>query len=163
VLITFLYIKPRDFFRLFYQKNWKTVLKEHLFNPLQPDYIKALSVAFGVFMGIIPIWGFQLLAAIALAIVLKLNKTLVIIAANISVPPMIPLLIFLSYKMGTAWMPHNAVSVPFSSHITLEAIRINLLQYIYGSITLAITTGVIFGLLTFMLLKFFKRKTSPAT
>ncbi|MES1214372.1 MAG: DUF2062 domain-containing protein [Bacteroidota bacterium] len=163
VLITFLYIKPRDFFRLFYQKNWKTVLKEHLFNPLQADYIKALSVAFGVFMGIIPIWVFQLLVAIALAIVLRLNKTLVIIAANISVPPMIPLLIFLSYKMGAFWMPHNAVSLPFSSQITLHAIRINLLQYIYGSITLAIAGGILFGLLTFVLLKFFKRKTSPAT
>jgi len=98
-----------------------------------------------------------------LAIVLKLNKTLVIIAANISVPPMIPLLIFLSYKMGTVWIPHQAVTLHFSSHITLEAIRINLLQYIYGSITLAIIAGILFSLLTLALLKFFKRKTRPAT
>ena len=114
-------------------------------------------------MGIIPVWGFQLLVAIALAIVLKLNKTLVIIAANISVPPMIPLLIFLSYKMGTVWMPHNAVSVPFSRHITLEAIQINLLQYIYGSITLAVGDGSSIWLADIYFIEIFKRKTSPAT
>ena len=163
VLIAFLYVKPGNLLRIFSQRHGRTALKEHLFNPLQSDYVKALSVGFGIFMGIVPIWGFQLLVAIAMAIVLKLNKTLVIIAANISVPPMIPLLIFLSYKMGTVWIPHQAVTLHFSSHITLEAIRINLLQYIYGSITLAIVAGILFSLLTLALLKFFKRKTSPAT
>ncbi|MEJ0102325.1 MAG: DUF2062 domain-containing protein [Bacteroidota bacterium] len=162
VLIAFLYIKPRDFFRTLFQKNWKETLKENLLSPSQPDAVKASSVGFGIFMGIVPIWGFQLLVAIALSIVLRLNKALVIIAANISVPPMIPLLIFLSYKMGGIWITRNAVNIPFSRNISLEMIRINLLQYVYGSITLAIVTGILFGLLTFILLKFFKRKASPA-
>ena len=133
-----------------------------MLNPHQADCIKALSVAFGIFMGIIPIWGFQLVVAISLSIVLRLNKALVIIAANISVPPMIPVLIFLSYKMGGFWVSHNAVDIPFSRNISLEMIRINLLQYIYGSITLAFAAGILFGLLTFILLKLFKRKASPA-
>jgi hypothetical protein len=60
-------------------------------------------------------------------------------------------------------LPAKAVSIPFDSHITLEAIRINLIQYIYGSITLAVTAGVLSGLLTFSVLKLFKRKASPAT
>ncbi|MES1225118.1 MAG: DUF2062 domain-containing protein, partial [Bacteroidota bacterium] len=90
VLIAFLYIKPRDFFRKLFQKSIKETLRENFSNPDEPDSIKAFSVGFGIFMGIVPIWGFQLLAAIALAIVLRLNKALVIIAANISVPPMIP-------------------------------------------------------------------------
>ena len=36
--------------------------------------LKAVSVAFGIFMGIVPIWGFQLVVAIFLAILFKLNK-----------------------------------------------------------------------------------------
>ncbi|MBK7039822.1 MAG: DUF2062 domain-containing protein [Bacteroidetes bacterium] len=41
-------------------------------------------------MGIIPIWGFQLLVGIPLAILMKMNKTLFIVAANISIfPPII--------------------------------------------------------------------------
>jgi glycosyltransferase involved in cell wall biosynthesis len=164
VLITFLYIKPRDFFRgLSKIKNWRGVIREHLFSPDQPDHIKALSVAFGVFMGIIPIWGFQLATAIFLAFLLRLNKALVIIAANISIPPMIPLIIFLSYKMGALWMPGSAVAFPFTRNISLDAIRHNLQQYIYGSITLAVVAGAVVGLLIFALLKITKRKPTPVS
>ena len=162
VLISVFYIHPRDFFRSVFQKNWKETLKEHLFNSEQPDSIKGWSVGFGIFMGIIPIWGFQLLAAIALSIVFRLNKALVIVAANISVPPMIPLLVFLSYKTGTFWVPQHAVNLPYSKSINRQTVSVNLLQYIYGSITLAVVAGIFFGLLTFILLRLFKRKASPA-
>lgn len=160
VLITFLYIKPRNFFRsLFQKKTWKNLVNDQLLHTGQSDALKAVSIGFGVFMGIIPIWGFQLAAAIFLAVILRLNKALVIISANISIPPMIPLIIFLSYKMGTFWMHGNAVNMPFTRHITLEMVKQNLQQYIYGSITLAVTAGVTIGLLTFIVLKLFKRKT----
>lgn len=160
VLITFLYIKPRNFFRsIFIKKNCKQLLNEQLFNTHHSDQVKAVSVAFGVFMGIIPIWGFQLAVAIFMAIVCKLNKPLVIIAANISLPPMIPVIIFASYKTGAFWMGQNALQMSFSKSITLAAVKQNLQQYIYGSITLAILSGVFFGVLTFLLLKLFNRKS----
>jgi uncharacterized protein (DUF2062 family) len=87
----------------------------------------------------------------------------VIVAANISIPPMIPLIIFLSYKMGALWMPGNAVAFPFTRNISLHAIRTNLQQYIYGSITLAVVAGAIMGLLVFTLLKLTKRKPTPVS
>jgi glycosyltransferase involved in cell wall biosynthesis len=161
VLFALLYVRPRDFFRSLFKRNWKETLKDHLFNPNQSDAVKAQSVGFGIFMGIIPIWGFQLLLAIALSIVLRLNKALVIVAANISVPPMIPLLVFLSYKTGTFWVPQHAVDVHYSKSINRQTISLNLLQYLYGSITLAIVAGILFGLLTFILLRIFKRKANP--
>ncbi|MEP7237339.1 MAG: DUF2062 domain-containing protein [Ferruginibacter sp.] len=159
VLIAFLYIKPRDFIRtLFSRKKMKKVLDEHLFNPHHSAQLKAMSVAFGIFMGIIPIWGFQLVAAIFLAILFKLNKPLVIVAANISIPPMIPVIIFGSYKMGALWMGSHAMQIDFSNAITLDSIKKNLLQYIYGSITLALVAAIIFGLLTFIILKITGKK-----
>ena len=159
VLITFLYIKPRDFIRtLFSRKKMKKVLDEHLFNPHHTPQLKAMSVAFGIFMGIIPIWGFQLVAAIFLAILFKLNKPLVIIAANISIPPMIPIIIFGSYKMGALWMGSNAMQINFSNAITIDSIKKNLLQYIFGSITLAMVAGMVAGLLTFIFLKIIAKK-----
>ncbi len=54
----------------------------------------SINLAFGVFMGIVPFWGFQMLIAFALAQLLKLNKPLVILAANISLPPIIPFIIW---------------------------------------------------------------------
>jgi len=159
VLISFLYIRPRDFIlTLISRKKMKKVLDEHLFNPHHSPQLKAVSVAFGIFMGIVPIWGFQLAAAIFLAILFKLNKPLVIIAANISIPPMIPVIIFLSYKVGALWMGANAMQIDFSNNITIQSIKKNLQQYISGSITLAVVAALLFGLVTFIFLKLTGKK-----
>ena len=163
VLITFLYIKPRNFLRsIFIKKNFKQLLSDQLYNTQQSDQLKAVSVSLGVFMGIVPLWGFQLVTAIFLAVLFRLNKALVIIAANISLPPMIPIIIFASYKMGACWMGQNALQMGFSKSISLDSIKQNLQQYIYGSITLAILAGFFFGLLTFVILKSFNRKSMLA-
>lgn len=161
VFVTFLYIKPRNFFRaLWNKKRRRQLLEDHLLSPQHSDEIKAISIAFGTFMGIVPIWGFQLAAAIFLSIVLKLNKTLVILTANISIPPMIPVIIFLSYKLGAYWMGADAFEMTFNRSITLQTIYNNLQQYIIGSITLAVVAGLTLGTLSYLLLKIFKRNTS---
>ena len=110
-------------------------------------------------MGIFPIWGFQLLVAIPLAFALKLNKALVIIAANISIPPMIPLILFLSHLCGAPWMGDKAVSISFDNHITLDLMKNSLQQYVVGAVTLAVGAGVIFGIVTYALLKIFGRRS----
>ncbi|MBS1933190.1 MAG: DUF2062 domain-containing protein [Bacteroidetes bacterium] len=159
VLIAFLYIKPRDILRhIFDKEKGKEYINKHLLQNDQPDHTKSLSVAFGVFMGIAPIWGFQLLVAIFLSIILKLNKALVIVAANISIPPMIPFIIYFSYKTGGWWMGANAMHFQFTTHIGLNFIKKNFEQYLAGSITLAIIAGILAGIATFVLLKLFKRR-----
>ena len=70
---------------------------------------------------------------------------------------MIPLIIFLSYKMGAWWM-NNATSINFSSQLSIKSIRQNLTQYIYGSITLAIIAAVVFGLISYLVMKILKNK-----
>jgi len=159
VIITLFFIIPRNFLRgLFSKKKRREFLNQHLLNPQHSDALKAASVAFGVFMGIVPIWGFQLALAIFFAILLKLNKGLVIIAANISIPPMIPLIIFLSYKMGAWWMGDHAMHLVFSRNISLQDIKANLQQYIYGSITLSVIAALVLGLASYLFMKLFKRK-----
>jgi glycosyltransferase involved in cell wall biosynthesis len=160
VLTTFLYIKPRDLFRkLSAQKKWKDVLIQELLHPHQSDGRKSVSVAFGIFMGILPIWGFQLITAIFLSVIFRLNKVLVILFANISIPPAIPMIIYGSYRTGAYWMPASAHEISFSKTLSLSAIRYNFKQYLLGSITLAIVAGLVTGLLTFLLLKIFKKKS----
>lgn len=118
----------------------------------------ALSVSVGVFTGIIPIWGFQLMLALFLAILFKLNKPLVLIFSNISIPPMIPIIVFLSYKLGGIWLGDHAINFPFSRHVTIEAVKMNIKQYIYGSIALAIIASILFGLFSYLLLTFYKKE-----
>ncbi len=159
VLITALYIIPRNFILgIFNKEKRQQFLNQHLLNPHHSDEKKAISVAVGVFMGIIPLWGFQLAIAIFLSIIFRLNKGLVIVAANISIPPMIPLIIFLSYKMGAWWMGNHAMHLVFSKNISLHDIKANLQQYIYGSITLAVIAALVLGFISYLLMKIFKRK-----
>jgi len=108
-------------------------------------------------MGIIPIWGFQLIAAIGLAFAFRLNKALVIIAANISIPPMIPLILYLSHFTGALWMGDRAQYLSFHDPITLELVGNNSVQYVLGAITFAIIAGIIFVAVTYFGLKIFKQ------
>jgi glycosyltransferase involved in cell wall biosynthesis len=157
VTITLLYIKPRDFVRGIKKNFWSNLIAK-LFNPAETDSVKAISVGFGVFMGIFPIWGFQLVVAIALAFLFRLNKALVIIAANISIPPMIPLILFLSHLTGSVWMGDHAIFISFDKTLTIDLLKDSFIQYVSGAITLSICCGIVFGLITYGLLKLFKRK-----
>ncbi len=113
-------------------------------------------------MGIIPLWGFQLLIAIALSIVFKLNKALVIIAANISIPPMIPLILFLSHVTGKIWMGDQAVDLSFSKDIGLDTFQHSLIQYALGATTLAIVAGLLFGVVSYVFQKVIINKAAKS-
>jgi uncharacterized protein (DUF2062 family) len=109
-------------------------------------------------MGIAPIWGLQLAVAITLSFLFRLNKALVIIAANISIPPLIPLILFLSHVTGGVLLGDKAQWISFSDDITLVMIRQSFFQYVLGAITLATVAGVIFAGITYLALKLFKRR-----
>ncbi len=111
-------------------------------------------------MGIVPFWGFQLIIAIALSFYFKLNKVLVVLAANISIPPMMPLILFLSHRVGSFWMGDKASYISFSSEITLQLVLTNFFQYVLGAFTLAAVAGAVGSLITYAGLKIFKRSNS---
>lgn len=158
VTICFFYIWPRNFLRKFYKnKNWKLELRQMLLKPGESDIQKANAIAFGGFMGIVPIWGFQLIAGVFLAHLFKLNKGLFVLAAHVSIAPMIPVIVFFSYKMGKPFMGARAVDISLDKQLTLSKIGQNLEQYIYGSLLLAVIVAIIFWLLTFILLKVYRR------
>ena len=99
--------------------------------------------------------------ALVLAAIFRLNKALTIIASNISIPPMIPLIVFLSYLLGRFWVGKNAVYMMFSRHITLEAWKLNIEQYIYGSVTLAVIAGLVAWGVTYGILEGTSPRPSP--
>src|SRR5689334_3608225 len=102
-------------------------------------------------MGIVPLWGYQLIVAFALAHVLKLNKALVIIASNISIPPMIPFILYGSMKTGAIIL--NQTLALTVKDVTLETVKKMLVQYIPGSIVFALIVGILGWLITFLVLK----------
>lgn len=150
------YYIPLRFIKSLTRQNIKSFVQKHLFNKEEPVKTKALSIGFGVFMGIFPIWGYQMIVGLAITHMLKLNKALFVVAANISVPPMIPVIIYGSYRLGALLVAHPKNDIFFHNELSIEAIKDNLIQYITGAIALASCAGLLAALLTWLYF-FFKR------
>ncbi|MBW6481817.1 MAG: DUF2062 domain-containing protein [Vicingaceae bacterium] len=133
------------------------VIKKEALKKEETNLRKSVSIGFGVFMGILPIWGFQLLVGIPLAVLFKLNKVLFISAANISIPPAIPFIIYFSYLIGAPFFENNAPITSWNN-LTLEAIHINFVQYFLGGTLLAVVTGALFFITAFIFLKLVRKK-----
>ena len=156
VLIALLYIKPRNLIRKAFSKSIKHHFKEQVSESKESNIKLALSIALGVFFGIAPIWGYQMLTAIFFAYLFKLNKVVTVIAANISIPPMIPVIIFLSVKSGELLLS-TQTNLSFHSEITIETVKSLLLVYLLGSVAFAIAMALLFGILSFVLLSSFRK------
>ena len=154
VIITLIYIKPRDFFRSFKKKSFKDFLREDILDSTDSNLKKSLSIALGTFIGISPFWGFQTILAIFLAVTFRLNKLLAFTFSNISFPPLIPFIIYGSLVVGSYFVTTETKLV-FDTSITFTAIKNNMFQYLVGSFILALLTAFILGLLSFLVLTFF--------
>lgn len=150
VLIALFYIKPRDmFYHPIRKKGLKKGLKEILFNPDESSVLRAASVGFGVFMGILPIWGFQLLVGIPLAILMRLNKTLFILAANISIFP--PVIWAASLATGKLIFRNPVWHLQFRTLKWEDVVQTGK-EFFVGGTVLAIVAGMVSFLCIYMLL-----------
>ncbi|QCX02399.1 DUF2062 domain-containing protein [Aggregatimonas sangjinii] len=151
VIVAIFYIKPRDFFRKIKKKGIKKFLIENVLKHNDPPKKKALSIALGVFLGIAPFWGFQTLLVFALAVFLKLNKAIAFAFSNISIPPMIPFIVYASVQLGVLITGED---ISFSMESLTEnfgALK-HLKTYIIGSLTLATIASVLFGAISYLVL-----------
>ncbi|NCC09476.1 MAG: DUF2062 domain-containing protein [Bacteroidia bacterium] len=156
VLITFLWIKPRDLFRKFTWNHLKRSIDTHVIHTKESNRKISLAVMLGIFMGIVPIWGYQMLATLFLAHLFKLNKTIAILTANISIPPMIPLLLYGSYLTGCKVLGQTANLQ--LGNLSLENVTTVLEQYLIGSIIFALICSSVAGLLSISLLALCRKK-----
>lgn len=159
VIMALFYYGPKKHLLKVYHTGIFSIIKQEATKYDESNLSKATSIGFGVFMGIVPIWGLQLLIGIPLAILFRLNKVLFFAAANISIPPMIPIIIYLSYFAGSFFVT-NKVQLERSANITIEMIHLNIIQYAVGAMVLATIAGIAFFLFFYFLLAAFRnRKT----
>ncbi len=150
------YYYPKKFFRWISPRNIYKFFDENLFRSNESATVLALSVAVGISFGLSPIWGFQMIAAIAVAVFFRLNKILVIAFSNISLPPFIPFIIYASMRVGGTILGVDTVVNP--ADMTVDIAMQSLLQYILGSIILALACGTFSFFVTFALLSLLRRK-----
>jgi uncharacterized protein (DUF2062 family) len=129
------------------KEGWATIWRMLFVHPEESNHKKAASVGFGVFMGIVPVWGFQLAIGIPLAILFRLNKTLFLLAANISIFPFTALILMASLATGKILL---GVPWAFDWHsISLEQVKQDGLAFFLGGTVLSIVSGVTAYLFTY--------------
>lgn len=158
VFIALLWIRPFSFLKEVRKKTFKGFVKEYILDSQDSNQKIALSVSIGTLMGIMPIWGWQMIAAVGLAHVLKLNKFIALATSNISIPPMLPLILFLCYLTGGWVLGAHGESANFSSDISLVWVKQHLWQFIVGSIVFGIALSSLFGSITYLMLEIFRNK-----
>jgi len=142
--------------------NIKNFIRKNFFDKDEPLSKKAASVGFGVFMGIIPLWGFQMILCGLLAHFFRLNKAISLLSSNISMPPVLPFVIYGSYVMGQ-WLMPEGKKAPLDFHL-IEAdpgkfLVDSSVQYLLGSSMLAIVCGIAAALLSYTLFFIYSRAT----
>ena len=147
------YIPLRGLYFLFGKERIKNIKKE-FFSQEGTLLQKSISIGFGVFMGIVPIWGFQMLAALFLSYIFRLNKVIVLLFSNISIPPLIPFILFGSYYAGHLVI--GGEKLIFSTEINLAHVQSVLKQYLIGSVIFALFLGFAFFVFSYLFTSLYK-------
>ncbi|MBE0648071.1 MAG: DUF2062 domain-containing protein [Bacteroidales bacterium] len=158
VFAALLWIRPFHFAKSLRKKSFKEIIRDYFINSEDSNAKLAWSVVLGIFIGVSPFWGYQMIVAVALAHLFKLNKFVALITSNISIPPMIPVIIFFSYLIGGYVLGIDMSHHEYTSGIDFQWIKQNLFQYILGSFVFGLILSPIAGLTTFLLLVIFRKK-----
>lgn len=96
----------------------------------------AVSVALGVYFGLLPIHGFQLVVLLFVSTKLRCNRPLAFLGVNISMPPLLPIVFYCSLKLGSA-VTASGISISFDDSNLLEKGVTYGLDFVLGSLLLA--------------------------
>ncbi|HNP68454.1 MAG TPA: DUF2062 domain-containing protein [Aequorivita sp.] len=157
VLVTFLYIKPRNLFRKLKKKGFKRFIMEDLLGSDDSAEKKAFSIALGVLIGLSPLWGFHTVVVIFLALLFNLNKVIAFAFSNVSLPPFIPLILYFSLKLGSWLLGESFVLTVSEIDPSIELVKY-LKSYIVGSLVLSVTAAIVCGFASYLFLTLFERK-----
>lgn len=158
VTVALLYYYPLLFIKSLNIKTIRAFFDKQIIHSKESNLKIALSVGLGVFCGIIPLWGYQMITAGVLAHLFKLNKVISVVSSNISIPPMIPLILYMSLLFGGVLLGTSTfISI---SGVTFESLYTSIFQYVVGSVALAVVCGITIGGVVFFVLKSCGRKVN---
>jgi uncharacterized protein (DUF2062 family) len=158
VLIALLWIKPRDFAKMLLKKEgWKTMWRMLFVNPQESNHTKAASVGFGFFMGIVPVWGFQLAIGIPASIAFRMNKALFLLAANISIFPFTAFWWMASLVTGKWLLGYHTWSLDWHT-LSLSRVKDEGVAFFLGGTVLAVALAIVGYVITYLVLLMIRKK-----
>ena len=141
VLCALLFYYPWRFIRALTKENIRNFFNKQVLHSPDSNLRMACAMGWGIFCGIIPLWGYQMIFAAVTAHFMRLNKVVALVFSNISIPPMIPFILYGSVVLGAAILRTDN---PFTlDSISIENIGMSLTQYLVGSFALAVAAGFV--------------------
>jgi uncharacterized protein (DUF2062 family)/SAM-dependent methyltransferase len=123
------------------------------------------AVLVGCIVGCTPLFGLHLFVCVALAFALRLNKIVVYGAANLSIPPMVPLLGFASVQLGERVVRGRWLALSRSDFQLAQVgrlARLFFVDWMVGGVLLGAAIGVVAGSLTWAILSARRRRQARA-
>jgi len=108
---------------------------------LDPGHAAA-AVFLGIFIGIMPIYGFQTVAALGLALLFRLNKPLTVAGTFINNPLFLPVIIFFSVELGCLLREGSFRRLSLSTMASARShTKEQLVTWLIGSVALGLLAG----------------------
>ncbi len=151
-----LWIHPRNLvYKLSKKEGWRELWRTTIVRQQESNHKKAISIAFGIFMGIFPVWGFQLAIGIPLAVFFKMNKALFLLAANISIFPLTPIFWALSLLTGKIALGYDDWTFAWKD-ITLQQMKEAGIAFFLGGTILACVLALLSYLVSIIIFNLFR-------
>lgn len=159
---------PPAFLELASRRSYQALpFKERVHEGLQELFLRepgsnariGASAGFGFFMALIPLWGYQILLTMLLSHRIGLSKTVSLLCAQISLPPLIPFIIYGSLLFGRAMLGME----PAESTGAMDVSPEDFLPWFVGSWALALLVGAIGGSVVWLLVTFMRRGRGSLT
>ncbi len=144
--------------KLLRAEHWKEVFNRLAVESLDSPARAASAAALGVFFGIAPFWGFQLVLALLAASLLRLNRLIAGAASNISLPPFIPFIVYASVTLGGVVTGRPVRAEYFFKAGGLRAAAEAVPQYLLGGLLLALLCALAAWALAYGAALFISRK-----
>lgn len=131
--------------RRWLRRSWRGLLQERS----SPTRI-GIAVFWGVIVGCSPFYGFQNLLAVGSATLFRLNRPAVVLAAQVTMPPFTPLIIFASLQIGHLlrsgeWLAISLAEVRAAEPEELAKRLAG--DFVLGSFTVGVALGIPIALL----------------
>jgi glycosyltransferase involved in cell wall biosynthesis len=135
-------------------KTWrekiKFLAKRELKTNTSPQ-TAALSVAMGVFMGILPIHFFQVITLMVICFKYHLNRPLAFLGVNVSSAPFLPLLFLITIPIGRLVLPPDLIT--FLNDSWIQRLCQYGAEFFVGSAILCVPAGIVTYMITYPMFK----------
>lgn len=115
------------------------------------------SIALGLFVGCLPIYGAHFLLCASLGVALRLDVLVSYAAAHISIPPLIPFLLFLSAQLGSLLLHGQWLVLSVDDFRAKDVVQVGMALGV-GSVLLGLLLALLGGGLSFLVASWLARR-----